>query len=72
MLKMLFWGGLLSLIVLGLRARYQRLRRRLRGEPEPARQGPRTVTLILVAIGLVYGGVIVFRLATDGLDGIFY
>ena len=72
MLKLLFWGGLLALIFFGVRARYQRFRRRMRGEPEPEQQGPRTVTLILIATALVYGGVIVFRLATDGLDGIFY
>ena len=72
MLKFLFWGGLLVMIVLGVRSRYQRLRRRMRGEPEPVQQGPRTVTLILIAIGLVYGGVILYRLATQGLEGIFY
>tara|TARA_B100002052_G_scaffold294600_1_gene319644 strand:+ start:3830 stop:4048 length:219 start_codon:yes stop_codon:yes gene_type:complete len=72
MLKFLFWGGLLVMIVLGVRSRYQRFRRRMRGEPEPVQQGPRTVTLILIAIGLVYGGVILYRLATQGLEGIFY
>ncbi|RJS94100.1 hypothetical protein [Salinisphaera sp. Q1T1-3] len=71
MLRFFFWAGLLVVIGLVVRERYRRVRRRLRGEPEPQQQGPRTVTLVLIAIGVVYGLLIGYRLLTMGPNGLF-
>lgn len=61
-MRVLFWFGALVLVGWLVRARWQRLRRRLRGEPEPPRQGPRTITLLVAAIVIVYALLIGYRL----------
>ena len=45
-----------------VRDRWLAWRRRMRGEPAPQQQGPRTITLVVIAIALVYGTIISYRL----------
>ncbi|MAS09229.1 hypothetical protein J7355_01385 [Endozoicomonas sp. G2_2] len=40
--------------------------RRMRGEPIPEQKGPRTVTLVCVALIAIYAVLILWRLYTDG------
>jgi len=41
------------------------LRQKLRGEPQPQRSGPRSMTLLAVAIMLVYGVMLAIRLTNS-------
>lgn len=61
-MRVIFW--LIALAVAGLliRERWQAWRRRMRGEPAPVQQGPRTVTLVVIAIVLVYGVLLGYRI----------
>lgn len=61
-MRVVFW--LLALIIAGLliRDRWRSWRRRMRGEPAPVEQGPRTVTLLVIAIVLVYGVLLSYRI----------
>lgn len=51
---------------LGVRLLILRLRR-MRGEPVPEEQGPRTITLVCIALIAVYAVLILWRLYSDGL-----
>lgn len=61
-MRVVFW--LLALLIAGLliRDRWRSWRRRMRGEPPPVAQGPRTVTLLVIAIVLVYGVLLSYRI----------
>lgn len=61
-MRVIFW--LIALLVAGLliRDKWLRMRRRMRGQPEPVHEGPRTITLVVVAIVLVYGVLIGYRI----------
>jgi hypothetical protein len=71
MLKILFWLLLLFFIYLLARQRLQKGLRRWRGLPEPEPKGPKTVTLVIIALVLVYGLLISYRLYTSGLDSLY-
>lgn len=61
-MRVVFW--LIALAVAGflIRDRWQAMRRRMRGEPVPVQQGPRTITLVVIAIVLVYGVLLGYRI----------
>jgi len=61
-MRFFFWLIILSIVALLVRDRWLHWRRRMRGEPQPKQQGPRTVTLVVIAIALVYGSLIGYRL----------
>ncbi|AWN14933.1 hypothetical protein [Salinisphaera sp. LB1] len=61
-MRVIFWLAAIAIVVLLIRARWQRWQRRRRGEPEPVQQGPRTITLVVIALLLVYGLLIGYRL----------
>lgn len=65
-MRIMFWLGTIAIVVLLVRARWQHWRRRRRGEPEPVQQGPRTITLVVIALLLVYGLLIGYRLFVGG------
>lgn len=61
---MKFLFGLLLLSFLGwlaVRLLIQRLRR-MRGEPVPEQQGPRTITLVSIALIVIYALLLLWRL----------
>ncbi|ROO25357.1 hypothetical protein SAOR_12465 [Salinisphaera orenii MK-B5] len=41
--------------------------RRLRGEPVPEQKGPRTITLVCIALVTIYAVLILWRLSTEGM-----
>lgn len=59
-MRLLLWLFAIAIVALLARARWQRWRRARRGEPEP--DGPRTITLIIVALVVVYSLWIGYRL----------
>lgn len=61
-MRVIFWLAAIAIVVLLIRARWQRWQRRRRGEPEPVQQGPRTITLVVIALLLVYGLLLGYRL----------
>lgn len=61
-MRVLFWFAAIGLLIWLIRARWQRWQRRRRGEPEPVQTGPRTISLVVVAILIVYGVLISYRL----------
>lgn len=61
-MRFIFWLIALSIAGLLIRDRWLRWRRKMRGEPEPVQQGPRTITLVVIAIVLVYGVAIGYRI----------
>lgn len=65
-MKLLF--GLLLFSFLGwLAVRYAIMRlRRMRGEPVPQEKGPKTVTLVCIALIVLYALMILWRLHTEG------
>lgn len=67
-MRILFWLAAIAIIVLLVRARWQRWRRHRRGEPEPIQRGPRTITLVIIALLLVYGLLIGYRVFVGDWD----
>lgn len=70
-MRILFWLAALAVIVLLVRARWQRWARRWRGEPEPIPQGPRSITLVVIALLLVYGLLLGYRLFVGDWDTLY-
>lgn len=70
-MRVIFWLAAIAIVVLLVRARWQRWQRRRRGEPEPVQQGPRTITLVVIALLLVYGLLIGYRLFVGGWDTLY-
>lgn len=65
---MKFLFGLLLLSFLGwlaVRLLIQRLRR-MRGEPMPEQHGPRTITLVSIALIVIYAMLLLWRLYGSG------
>ncbi|MDA3919841.1 MAG: hypothetical protein PF501_04020 [Salinisphaera sp.] len=61
-MRVIFWLIALGIAGLLIRDRWLRMRRKMRGEPEPVQEGPRTITLVVIAIVLVYGLLIGYRI----------
>ena len=61
-MRFIFWLVALGIAGLLIRDRWLRWRRRMRGEPEPVQQGPRTISLVVIAILLVYSVAIGYRI----------
>ena len=67
---MKFLFGLLLFSFLGwvaVRLLIQRLRR-LRGDPIPEQKGPRTVTIVCIALIAIYAVLLLLRLYSDGFS----
>lgn len=61
-MRVIFWLIALGIAGLLIRDRWLRMRRKMRGEAEPVQEGPRTITLVVIAIVLVYGLLIGYRI----------
>lgn len=55
-----------ALLFFALRYKLRQFYRRMRGLPEPVQEGPKTTTIILVAIAVIYGALLGYRIFIGG------
>jgi len=65
-LRLIFALIFAALLFFGLRYKVRQYYRRIRGLPEPEQEGPKTTTIILIAIAIIYGALLSYRIFIGG------